>query len=757
MLKVVILSFILLFPLNQGYAFEDNDVLAPESKLKELKVPSPRVNQRVFINQGEFKPGNILSFNAHYGSAVIDIVKIDNERIVSAGTDGLFKLWNIKEGKIELEMKYGDLDLTRLIKLKEGLLASGHKNGKIKLWDIRKGDLIKEYIIEEGIPIISLVQLENEKIAIGLENGKIVIMDEDGNKNDFPAHIGAVNVLVLMVDGRIASGGQDGKIKIWKKAAVSSGVKKEAIMSSGVSDGAPVWKDEIVRVSVSAYSPGVWKPEYVLYKEYVQKDSKSIIDLINLEFVDKKRDKLLSLEQDGKIVLWRIPSEKSKKKLRREPKVIKSQYSIPGALGFLELPYVGIKTIAVRKSKKIELHNRTKGSLIDEYEGHSGDIKLLRKIDDGVIVSADECGGIIVWDFGSGNNRKIRSSVSIACKMDTDLGNGVREGLSHSPSIQALSKYGLEVEKNAPSRETQNYLFRFIYVKDSEKKRILKAIEVEDKAKNGSHRYIENNNGNIRVIDGIDINTIIQKHLDEKFDDGTYKIDVKLLEGRVVVGKNNHKPNLTPFPSLKETKEENLSKQDLTIAPEFNELWQSIIVKLEQDQNSIAKNYWDKSAETGVITFSQSFVSFLQDKYKDMANDILKVIVQTELTQLKQKQISGKDYSFEIDEEEFKDFEVNTLLYSWINTSKDNLVKYKSALESYWQYLIEQNYKDKQDHQSGVEAYLSILDYVINNHDALCDITKNTDVLLIVETIKGSNVAVLNDNQIGDVKRLAAA
>jgi len=76
-----------------------------------------------------------------------------------------------------------------------------------------------------GSPILSLVLLANGRLAGGGEDGKIKIWPKEGwGEPVILTHGHPVSALAALPDGRLASGGADGKIKIWPKDGVGEPV-----------------------------------------------------------------------------------------------------------------------------------------------------------------------------------------------------------------------------------------------------------------------------------------------------------------------------------------------------------------------------------------------------------------------------------------------------------------------------------------------------------------------------------------------------
>jgi WD40 repeat protein len=105
---------------------------------------------------------------------VTSLVLLNDGRLASAGDDGKIKLWT-KDFKWEPDTRiHGPGAVQSLAVLKDGRLASGGDDGYIKLWP--KEAMAEPVVLVHGSPVLSLA---------------------------------------VLTDGRLASGGKDGRIKLW--------------------------------------------------------------------------------------------------------------------------------------------------------------------------------------------------------------------------------------------------------------------------------------------------------------------------------------------------------------------------------------------------------------------------------------------------------------------------------------------------------------------------------------------------------------
>ena len=84
--------------------------------------------------------------------------------------------------------------------------------------------------LSHGSPVLSLAVLEDGRLVSGGKDGRIKLWPKDGSSTpQILAHGSPVRSLAVFADGRLASGGDDGTIKLWPKG----GIGEPAVLSHG--------------------------------------------------------------------------------------------------------------------------------------------------------------------------------------------------------------------------------------------------------------------------------------------------------------------------------------------------------------------------------------------------------------------------------------------------------------------------------------------------------------------------------------------
>ena len=208
------------------------------------------------------------------------------------------------------------------------------------------------------------------------------------------------------------------------------------------------------------------------------------------------------------------------------------------------------------------------------------------------------------------------------------------------------------------------------------------------------------------------------------------------------------KTALNPFPDM-ET--EYIEGFELNFASLLRDGSVNIQVDKTGAQTSIVKHDWAGNN----VTLGRGFVQFAKTKHADIANIAVAAAVQTELFQL---EVEKKG----VYESPGKEYEAETLITSWVNMTRPTLEAYQTVLTGYGQLLK----VSKPEFKQGIEAYLALLKFVIDNHARLqksfgikdvVAIDKVRESLSILETEKGLVGEIDVHSSIEALKTMAAA
>ncbi len=282
-------------------------------------------------------------------------------------------------------------------------------------------------MISQGSPVLSMAVLTDGRLASGGQNGEIKIWPRDGKGNQTVlSQGGSVSALAVLADGRLASGDQDGKIKIWatdgaaKPEEHSQGSPVEALvalkdgrLASGGEDGIiKIWPKE-----------GADRP--VLFSNGAQ-----ILSLAAL-----RDGRLASGGADGNIRLW---SQEPGSTTSIEPLASLSQGAPVSSLAVLKDGRLASGDADGNiKIWPSDLRGAT--AQLPQMVLRHGDasVRFLAVLEDGRMVSGGEDGKIKVWPKGSSGEQAFIPQVvlshggrvfSLAVLADGVLASGGADG-----------------------------------------------------------------------------------------------------------------------------------------------------------------------------------------------------------------------------------------------------------------------------------------------------------------------------------------
>ena len=165
----------------------------------------------------DLETSKALKYIDAHDSYLGDLKSFDKSKLISC-SDEIIKIWNLQTYQC-VQVIYGHsspifcLDLTL-----DGNLLSCSSDKKVKLWRIETGTKLKSTKFEDSVFCVKM--LDDDLIAVGLSNGKILIYDLIKNKivktiltENNTSGISRFNFLS---NGNLLSGSYDGAIRKWK-------------------------------------------------------------------------------------------------------------------------------------------------------------------------------------------------------------------------------------------------------------------------------------------------------------------------------------------------------------------------------------------------------------------------------------------------------------------------------------------------------------------------------------------------------------
>lgn len=110
----------------------------------------------------------------HYGTCVL--CALPDGRLASGSRRGVVRVWDISTGQTLLEMIGHSDDVWCLAALAGGKLASGSADRTVRVWDTQTGNTL--FVVEgHTTPVYSLAVLPGDKLASGSDDGVILVSD----------------------------------------------------------------------------------------------------------------------------------------------------------------------------------------------------------------------------------------------------------------------------------------------------------------------------------------------------------------------------------------------------------------------------------------------------------------------------------------------------------------------------------------------------------------------------------------------------
>jgi hypothetical protein len=159
-----------------------------------------------------------VTFEDHGGAATA-LTGQEDGLIVSAGDDGMVRVWDPEDPGFEPIVYDGHHDWIRAVAgLPDGRIASASQDGTVQVWhpfDLAVGS--ERFELHQA-PVASVVALDDGRVVSGGEDAAAWVWNPGDPRAEpvrFEHHPTVVFSLAALDDGRVASAGEDGAIRIW--------------------------------------------------------------------------------------------------------------------------------------------------------------------------------------------------------------------------------------------------------------------------------------------------------------------------------------------------------------------------------------------------------------------------------------------------------------------------------------------------------------------------------------------------------------
>jgi WD40 repeat protein/transcriptional regulator with XRE-family HTH domain len=141
----------------------------------------------------------------------------DGSRLAVANMDGVAKVWELSSQREVLSLSVDETAPTKAIAYSPDgkLLATGGDEGFVWVWDAEFGTQILTQTIGGIIHSVSF-SADSALLAAASDDGGIMVWDaESGTVVSSPPRQSGLYDIVFMADGRLATAGQDGTVRVW--------------------------------------------------------------------------------------------------------------------------------------------------------------------------------------------------------------------------------------------------------------------------------------------------------------------------------------------------------------------------------------------------------------------------------------------------------------------------------------------------------------------------------------------------------------
>ncbi|MCL4764606.1 MAG: protein kinase [Hyphomicrobiaceae bacterium] len=282
----------------------------------------------------------------HAGGSMAVAFAADGRWIVTAGADGMLKIWDAATSSVMRSADLGGSKVTALSVLDRRALT-GHEDGSVQLWDLARAERVGQFRRNQASVWSVAFMGEPTRFLSASHDWAVAVWDTRAGSApvmDIAAHESAVQSVAYTSRGYLASGGADRLVKLWDA-------------SSG--DAIRTYRGHRDFVSAVAFSP----------------DGRL----------------LASGSRDGHVRLWSTASHRVHRTLSRNA----------GQVGALAFSPAGDLLAAASADGKVRVWNIRRGRLMRSYGDGSAGFRSIAFAPDGRwLAAASDSGAVRLWETG---------------------------------------------------------------------------------------------------------------------------------------------------------------------------------------------------------------------------------------------------------------------------------------------------------------------------------------------------------------------
>jgi WD40 repeat protein len=193
-------------PLKVVSGTEGSLTALAEARSGELWVGDRRGTIRVW------RDGAWAESMREHDGAILALIRLPDGRIASGSADGTIGMWS-PAGQLVGRLTGHDGWVWSLSARSDGVLVSGGEDGDVRLWSLATDREVGGYTAPG--PVRAVLAGSDWRVWAGCMDGALVTWDGTRARVEAAAHAGAIRVLIELPDGRLATGGEDDRVRIW--------------------------------------------------------------------------------------------------------------------------------------------------------------------------------------------------------------------------------------------------------------------------------------------------------------------------------------------------------------------------------------------------------------------------------------------------------------------------------------------------------------------------------------------------------------
>lgn len=386
-------------------------------------IPSPNLGDEDFTRKR--KPGGLLGSSGIkelfgiMGKYKLDFMAValdkEGKRLVSAGEDGILRLWDVQTGECTREFKGGGKSVSTLLiaHRKQWLISEGAEN-TIHIWDINTGECLRVLEgHEKSVGGLALSEDEHRLVSVsGDETLRLWNLQDIGNTGeDLCVRVMTVpdpgynTNVAISNDGKLALTGAswgDFNVRLWDldtgeniktfegHSSPINGLAINATGTRGISASGTMWSYKIGK-NIADDTIRVWNLEALIPAQTIQPVGHKTQDgwLSNVTITSDRSTVITGHE---KIIAWNHQG--------------KHLYTIDGTgeeIKTMIASPCGKRVFTAAKGKPIQIWDTASGACTRELEGHEGTVRCMALSPDQTkLLAGDSYNDLRLWDIQSG-------------------------------------------------------------------------------------------------------------------------------------------------------------------------------------------------------------------------------------------------------------------------------------------------------------------------------------------------------------------